>query len=266
MTPDLQRIAASFDERAANYARNEWHERCAEQLVALCRIAPGQRVLDAATGTGFAALAAARAVGPSGRVVGVDISPGMLREARLAVAESGLTNIDLVEGDVVHLSQYESATFDGVTCAAGLLYMPVGDALQEWRRLLKPGGFVAFSTMRAGSPRAGQLFRNCAAAFGVTLNDPSEPLGSAEACRQTLEDAGLEPVRIVSEIVEFTPQDLEGAWESNVGSAGHDAVRQLGEAELAQLKQRYLRVLAHEARANADGLSQAGILYAIGRR
>lgn len=266
MTSDRSQAVASFDARAANYARNEWHRRCAEQLVALCPLEPGQRVLDAATGTAFAALAVAHDVGPDGQVVAVDISPGMLREARAAVEQSGLTNIELVEADVVHLPQYESGSFDAITCAAGLLYLPVADALREWRRLLKPGGIVAFSTMRAGSPRAGQLFRNCAAAFGVILHDPSEPLGSAEACRQALETAGLEPTRIVSEIIEFTPQDLEGAWESNFGSAGHSAVRQLTVDQQAALKERYLHALDREARDNARGLAQAGILYAIGCR
>lgn len=258
--------AELFDARAAGYANNQWHRRCAEQLVALCRLRPAQRVLDAATGTGFAAMAAASVVGASGHVVGVDISTGMLREARAAVARAKLANVELVEADAVRLPQYESASFDVVTCAAGLLYLPVSDALREWHRLLAPGGVVAFSTMRAGSPRAGQLFRNCAAAFGVTLHDPSEPLGSVEACRQVLENAGFEPVRIASELIEFTPEDLRGAWEANVRSAGHGAVRQLGAGDLASFERQYRQVLEREARDNPRGLAQAGILYAVGRR
>lgn len=86
---DVRAIAESFDARAAAYAFSGWHRRAAERLVALCALRPGDRVLDAATGTGFAALAAARVVGPEGRVVGVDISPGMLRQARAAVAAAG---------------------------------------------------------------------------------------------------------------------------------------------------------------------------------
>jgi predicted methyltransferase len=66
----LSDIAASFDVRASTYNKNDWHRLCAEQLVAFCEIGSGQSVLDAGTGTGFAAIAAARAVGPQGRVVG----------------------------------------------------------------------------------------------------------------------------------------------------------------------------------------------------
>ncbi len=259
-------IVDSFDARAAGYANNQWHRRCAERLVGLCRLGQGLRVLDAATGTGFAALAASTVVGPEGHVVGVDLSPGMLREARAAVAQAQRTNVELVEGDVVDLPQYSSGSFDVVTCAAGLLYLPVAEALREWHRLLVPDGIVAFSSMRAGSPRAGQLFRNCAAAYGVTLQDPSEPVGSVDACTQVLEDAGFEPIRIATETIEFTPADLRFAWESNLGSAGHGAVRQLGAAELASFERQYRETIEREARDNPHLLGQAGILYAIGRR
>ena len=101
-------IVDSFDARAAGYANNQWHRRCAERLVGLCRLGQGLRVLDAATGTGFAALAASTAVGPEGHVVGIDLSPGMLREARAAVARAKLTNVELVEGDVVVCSSSET--------------------------------------------------------------------------------------------------------------------------------------------------------------
>src|SRR5678816_1532279 len=106
MDADIREIAASFDVRADTYVRNDWHRRCAERLVALCQLQPRSCVLDAGTGTGFAALAAARVVGSDGRVCGVDISSGMLREARVAVEVSGLANIELVKGDAVRLLQY----------------------------------------------------------------------------------------------------------------------------------------------------------------
>ena len=56
-------------------------------------------MLDAATGTGFAAIAAASRVGRGGHVYGVDISAGMLRDASVAAAKTGLTNIQFIEDD-----------------------------------------------------------------------------------------------------------------------------------------------------------------------
>jgi SAM-dependent methyltransferase len=99
--------------------------------------------------------------------------PGMLDRAHAAIESAGVTNVELLQADACDLPQFQSASFDIVVCAAALLYMPVQRALAEWYRLLKPGGTVGVSTMRAGFPQAGQLFRDCAAELCVRLNDPS---------------------------------------------------------------------------------------------
>lgn len=262
----MHEIADSFDARADTYAQNEWHQRSAERLVELSNLRPGDCVLDVATGTGFAALAAARAVGNQGYVQGIDISPGMLRQARKAVEESGLMNIQMVEGDAIHLPQYGSESFDVILCAAGLLYMPVSEALLEWHRLLKKGGLMAFSTMKAGSPSGGRIFRDCAATFGIKLRDPSDPLGSVSACRRALVGAGFEVTEIVSETIEFSAQDLTLAWVSNFRSAGHAEVWRLNYQEQGMLKDAYLASLARKEREDPDSLHRAEILYALGRR
>jgi ubiquinone/menaquinone biosynthesis C-methylase UbiE len=266
MDADPREIAASFDVRAATYGRSEWHRRSAERLVALCQLQPGSCVLDAGTGTGFAALAAAHAVGSKGRVCGVDISTGMLREARAAVEASALANIELVESDATRLARYGSGSFDAITCATGLLYMPVADALREWHRLLKPGGLVGFSTMKSGSPPAARIFRDCAAAFGVSLRDPSEPLGSVSACQGVLEAAGFTVADIVSEVMVFEAHDLAQAWESNFRSVAHAPVQRLSAEQQGALKEAYLEALAWQQREHPGVLSRAEILYALGRR
>jgi ubiquinone/menaquinone biosynthesis C-methylase UbiE len=266
MSPDIREIAETFDARAARYSLNDWHRRCAERLVALCRVRAGSRVLDAGTGTGFAALAAARLVGSEGHVRGVDISAGMLAQASAAVEEAGLANVELVQGDATSLPQYGSETYDVITCAAGLLYMPVADALREWHRLLKVGALVAFSTMASGSPPGARIFRACAATFGLSLPDPSASLGSVSACRNVLVSAGFEVVTIVSEAIEFSAQDMTLAWESNARSAAHSNIQRLSDEEQETLKSRYLDALAREENEQPGALKRAGIIYALGRR
>ncbi|HEY7188278.1 MAG TPA: methyltransferase domain-containing protein [Vicinamibacterales bacterium] len=264
--PDLSQIVDGFNCRASSYARNDWHRRCAERLVRLCELQPGEHVLDAGTGTGFAAIAAARLVGPEGRVLGIDVSAGMLRAARVAIEAAGLMNIELREADATHLPDLPTATFDVVTCAAALLYMAVTPALREWHRLLKPGGRIAFSTMCAGSPPAATIYRECALAFGVSLRDPSAALGSPAASRDVLESVGFEVIDILTETIEFTDQDLSLAWESNFRSAAHAEAQRLSVETQEAFKRVYLDALAREHAERPGALNQANLLYVVGRR
>lgn len=268
MTMDSQRreIAASFDARAAGYGESDWHRESAHRLVDLCRLQPGHRVLDAGTGTGFAALHAARQVGPGGRVVGVDISEGMLAQARNAAAASGHHNLEFLQCDATALPQFQAETFDGVTCATALIYIPVVEGLREWHRLLRAGGVIGFSTVHAGLPFAARLFRTCAADYGLVLEDPCGPLGSSAACLRALEQAGFTGGEVVTEEIAFTRRDLERAWESNLRSIAHQGVRELPEDALADLAQRYRALLAAELEAEPARLLQSKMLYATGRR
>ena len=260
-----EEIAATFDLRARGYRDSDWHRASAERLVELCRLKPGDRVLDAGTGTGFAALHAARHVGKQGRVVGVDISQGMLSEARAGAEASGLTNIEFIQGDVTALTQFPDASFDVVTAATSLIYIPVVEGLREMRRLLKRGGLVAFSTMPAGFPVAGRLFRECAAEYGRALDDPCAPLGSEAACRHVLAAAGFVDPEAVTEPIEFSIRDLDRAWESNLRSLAHKALRDLPAESLLGLQQRYEAVLAAELRVEPARLLKSPMLYAFAR-
>ncbi len=77
-----QQIAELYSRRSDTYDQGDWHPRIAHRLVELAKISRGQHVLDIATGTGMVAIEAAQLVGSEGRVVGIDISDGMLSVAR----------------------------------------------------------------------------------------------------------------------------------------------------------------------------------------
>lgn len=114
-----------------------------DRLVELANVHPGNRVLDIATGSGEPALTAARAVGQAGRVVAVDMSPGMLAIARERVDAAGLKNVELVESDAEAL-KLDPHSFDAVLCRWGLMFMPDLDGVvRAMHRALKPGGRIA---------------------------------------------------------------------------------------------------------------------------
>lgn len=131
-----------WDLAADAYARH-WHGPLAGvqgELLALAAPAPGEAVLDVACGTGVVALAAARAVGPAGRVLGVDLAEAMVLASRQRARALGLEQAAFERMDAEQL-QLPDASFDLALCALGLMYVPDPDAaLQELHRVLRPGG------------------------------------------------------------------------------------------------------------------------------
>ena len=142
-----------FDPRATYSAAAEQYERASQQYwkylstrtVERLRLQPGHHVLDAACGTGPATVAAARAVMPGGRVVGVDYAEGMLAVARRAVVDSGLPGIEPVQGNMLSLPYGDE--FDVVLCVLGLFFVDDMDAAARalWSHV-RPGGRLAITT------------------------------------------------------------------------------------------------------------------------
>jgi ubiquinone/menaquinone biosynthesis C-methylase UbiE len=136
-------VRSRFAPVAANYTRSSFHassERL-QEVLDLARPKPGDLALDVATGTGNTAFALAPYVR---RVIGLDVTPEMLEQARLLEAERGIKNADWVLGDVAELP-FADDTFDLYTVrAAPHHFADVGAFLNEAFRVLKPGRDAAF--------------------------------------------------------------------------------------------------------------------------
>jgi ubiquinone/menaquinone biosynthesis C-methylase UbiE len=114
-----------------------------ERLFREAGIGPGQRVLDIGSGVGDVAMLAARLVGPSGEVVGIERDPKSIAKARARVAEAGLHNVSFTQTDVSQIPNGEP--FDAAVGRFILMFLPDPVAtLRSLARLVRPGGVVAF--------------------------------------------------------------------------------------------------------------------------
>lgn len=144
MESRLQRRVQRYGwDLAADSYEPLWHAQLAPAqaaLLAAASLAPGERVLDVACGTGLVSFAAARAVGPDGWVLGVDLSGEMVDAAARRAFERQCSNVGFARMDAEAL-ELPDAGFDVVFCALGLMYVPDPEqALREMRRVLRPGG------------------------------------------------------------------------------------------------------------------------------
>jgi SAM-dependent methyltransferase len=110
----------------------------AEGLAQNAGLRAGDRVLDVATGSGNAALAAARC---GCEVTGIDYVPALLERARARAAAEGL-EVEFAEGDAEHLA-FPDASFDAVLSCLGVMFTPDQErAAAELVRVCKPGGTI----------------------------------------------------------------------------------------------------------------------------
>ncbi len=130
---------------------------------------PGERMLDAATGTGAVAILAAKR---SADVIGQDLAPVLIETARQRAAEEGV-DIEFEANDAEDLP-YDDASFDIVTSTCGVMFAPDHEAIaRELARVTKPGGRLALAcwTPEGG---LGQMFRM----MGPFLPSPAPGAGS----------------------------------------------------------------------------------------
>lgn len=153
-----QSLARTFDLASDQYAQGpaaSW-ERIGVAVVAAADPREGERILDVASGAGTTALPAAELVGPTGSVIAVDLSQGLLSIARESARQRGLTQLTVRLGDYEHTG-YDDGAFDVVQCSLGIFFVPdIPAALRELWRMVAPGGRLAVSTWAGDS--LGALF------------------------------------------------------------------------------------------------------------
>ncbi len=255
-----------FDRRGTTYDQAEVHHRIVAILAAGADMRPGLRVLDVATGTGLLAFEAAGRVGPAGRVVGVDVSEGMLAEANRKAAEAAPRNLDFAVGDAERLD-LSPASFDRLVCASALVLMSdIPRALRHWHDLLKPGGIIAFDTPARPFGISGTV-AEIASRHGIRLRyaDVADTPGK---CRSLLEEAGFQVVAVTTELANAAPIELEkaiGFWDDHMDHPAWQALKEAPPATRDAIRSAYVDGIAAVA-TGGQVPNDTALNFAFGRK
>ncbi|HEX5348593.1 MAG TPA: methyltransferase domain-containing protein [Pseudonocardiaceae bacterium] len=150
-----QQVTQVFHHAATTYDRLgvEFFTPMGHRLIELAGPAPGERVLDVGCGRGTCVFMAADRVGQGGQVMGIDLAPAMIEEAKREAVRLGVTNVELrvMDGEA---PQLPAGSFNVVTGSYSLIFLPEAPAaLARYTRILADGGRIAFTspTFRQGT-------------------------------------------------------------------------------------------------------------------
>jgi len=197
-----------------------WSRLVVPSLLAAAEVGPGDRVLDVATGTGEAAIAAISLVGDAGVVVGADISAAMLETARSRLPPSYRAIV--TDGQAL---AFQNASFDAVICQLGLMFFrDPARGLAEFRRVLRAGRRAAACVN--STPDKAPMWGPLASALGRQLPDQNNEfqlsfiLGDARRLEQIFVAAGFRDVRVERETRRGTIGSLDEYWASIEAGTG----------------------------------------------
>jgi ubiquinone/menaquinone biosynthesis C-methylase UbiE len=250
MTQDYRQASLDiWDKMAAGWEedrRSVWESSrvVGQWLVDALDPQPGETVLELACGVGDTGLAAAARLNASGRLISTDFSTEMVAAARRRAEELGVSNVDFRTMDAERMD-LDDDSVDGVLCRWG--YMLMADpaaALAETRRVLRPGGRLAFSVWGdpATNPWASVPAQAILEHTGQPPPDPLAPgifaMASEDRTRELLSGAGLSPLRVEHVEMEWAFESPDDHWHYVLDLAGALAmlVRSLPEPEQAAVR------------------------------
>lgn len=159
---------------------------------AIAALQPGETVLDLGSGAGFDCFLAARAVGPQGHVIGVDMTPEMLRKARENAVNGGFQNVEFRLGEIEYVPVADQSVDVIISNCVINLSPEKSKVFRDAFRVLKSGGRLAISDIVTTAPLPEEIqndlaLKTCCVA-GASLIDDVERM---------LMDVGFSDIRIV---------------------------------------------------------------------
>jgi ubiquinone/menaquinone biosynthesis C-methylase UbiE len=199
-----------------------WSRLFVPSVLAAAKISPGYRILDISTGTGEASLLALPIVGPSGLVIGADISPEMLVGARDRLNEPSFWPV-AADGQAL---PFKDGSFDAVICQLGLQFFPdPALGLREFRRVLRSAGCAAVCVI--STPDRAPMWGILADVLSRFLPEQRDiihlsfALADPKRLESLLADAGFRSIRVEREKREVGFESFDDYWspiEAGTGS------------------------------------------------
>ncbi len=238
-------VAATFDDVSARYDENKFFAISARRMVELVPYSESMEILDVSTGTGLVAIELARKY-PHAFIEAIDLSPGMLDQAKQKARGEGHENITFKQCDVENIA-YGDRVFDIVTCGYALFFYPdMETTYQSICSLIKPGGMLLFSTFtqEAFNPFAELFLKRLEVDYQIEV--PSRLRGRLKT-QQQIEELASVSVHKQAKVEHFPiryPIKLDDWW-SLLNNAGYKSlIDQLGAEQLAQFKRAHLSEIA----------------------
>jgi SAM-dependent methyltransferase len=171
---------------------------------------PGETVVDLGSGAGIDVFLAADSVGPTGRVIGVDMTPEMVARARRNAAKAGIENAEFREGRLENLP-VASGTVDAITSNCVINLVPdKAVVFKEIARILKPGGRLVISDIVLDKPLPPEIEKDIYAYVGCISG-----AAMREDYFEMIRTAGLGDIEIVKDIdygavvIDHAPKEAE---------------------------------------------------------
>jgi arsenite methyltransferase len=176
---------------------------------AIAAMQAGEVVVDLGSGAGFDCLLAARQVGATGRVIGVDMTHEMLKKARENAAKVGASNVEFRLGEIEHLPIADNTAEVILSNCVINLVPDKAQVFREAFRVLKPGGRLAISDVVNTAPLSPELAADRTLICGCVVG-----AAAAQQIEEWLADAGFTGIRVT---VKPESRDMIASWAPGRG-------------------------------------------------